>query len=185
MLQYLAITFRHAAWFNFHSFIRTVSPQKPPSEWVVSHALRHGWPQFLVGSPESRILKKFLASKIHLDRFGYADSLGLEKALRTFHSPVLNSEKYFSSVQKNRQPQGKSDCKQPHPKLAIIPEKILHVSPRKALRQPSKIDRSRDNIYRQGIHSDPDEGQCPFSPCPNLDHLKEDRQQKGGVTARD
>jgi hypothetical protein len=63
-----------------HSYIRTASPQKPPSEWVVSHALRHGWPQFLAGSPESNTLKKFLASKISLDRCGYAAILGLKKA---------------------------------------------------------------------------------------------------------
>jgi hypothetical protein len=80
LLQYLAVTFRRAVWFNFHSYIRTASPQKPPSEWVVSHALRHSWPQFLAGSPESHILKKFLASKISLDRCGYVDILGLENA---------------------------------------------------------------------------------------------------------
>jgi hypothetical protein len=80
LLQYLAVTFRRVVWFNFHSYIRTAAPQKPPSEWIVSHALRHSWPQFLVGSPESQTLKKFLASKIHLDRCGYADSLALEKA---------------------------------------------------------------------------------------------------------
>ena len=53
LLQYLAMTFRRVVWFNFHSYIRTRSPQKPPSEWVVTHALRHSWPHFLAGSPES------------------------------------------------------------------------------------------------------------------------------------
>ncbi len=80
LLQYLAVTFRRAVWFNFHSYIRTASPKKAPSEWVVSHALRHSWPQFLAGSPESNTLKKFLASKIHLGRCGYTDSLGLAEA---------------------------------------------------------------------------------------------------------
>jgi hypothetical protein len=80
LLQYLAMTFRRVVWCNFHSYIRTHSPQKPPSEWVVTHALRHSWPHFLAGSPESLTLKKFLASKISLDRCGYADTLGLEKA---------------------------------------------------------------------------------------------------------
>jgi hypothetical protein len=80
LLQYLALSFRRVTWFNFHSYIRTASPQKPPSEWVVSHALRHGWPEFLAASPESVTLKKFLASKISLDRCGYAAILGLEKA---------------------------------------------------------------------------------------------------------
>jgi hypothetical protein len=80
LLQYLAVNFRRVIWFNFHTYIRTASPQKPPSEWVVAHALRQSWPQFLAGSPDSAILKKFLASKISLDRCGYADLLGLEKA---------------------------------------------------------------------------------------------------------
>jgi hypothetical protein len=80
LLQYLAVTFRCAVWFNFHSYIRTASPQKPPSEWVVSHALRHSWPQFLAGSPESLTLKKFLASKISPNRCAYTDILGLDKA---------------------------------------------------------------------------------------------------------
>jgi hypothetical protein len=80
LLQYLAVSFRRVVWFNFHTYIRTASPQKPPSEWVVAHALRHSWPQFLAGSPDSAILKKFLASKISLQRCGYADLIGLEKA---------------------------------------------------------------------------------------------------------
>jgi hypothetical protein len=80
LLQYLAVTFRRVVWFNFHSYIRTASPKKAPSEWVVSHALRHSWPHFLVDSPESVTLKKFLTSKIHLGRCGYADSLGLAEA---------------------------------------------------------------------------------------------------------
>jgi hypothetical protein len=66
LLQYLALTFRCGGWLNFHSYIRTGSPKKPPSEWVVTHAPRHGWPHFFAGSPESLTLKKFLASKISL-----------------------------------------------------------------------------------------------------------------------
>jgi len=80
LLQYLALTFRRVVWFNFHSYIRTASPQKPPTEWVVTHALRHTWPHFLANSPQSLILKKFLASKISPRRCGYADILGLEQA---------------------------------------------------------------------------------------------------------
>jgi hypothetical protein len=80
LLQYLAVCFRRAAWFNFHSYIRTASPKRPPSEWVVSHALRHTWPEFLACSPQSATLKKFLASKISSARCGYAEILGLEKA---------------------------------------------------------------------------------------------------------
>jgi len=80
LLQYLGLSFRRVAWFNLHSYIRTASPQKPPSEWVVSQALRHTWPDFLSGSSQSTILKKFLAAKISPARCGYADFLGLEEA---------------------------------------------------------------------------------------------------------
>ena len=80
LLQYLAVSFRRVVWFNFHSYIRTASPKKPPTEWVVTHALRHTWPDFLAGSPESATLNKFLASKITPHRCGYADILGLKQA---------------------------------------------------------------------------------------------------------
>jgi hypothetical protein len=80
LLQYLALTFRRVVWFNFHSYIRTAAPQKPPSEWVVTQALRQSWPHFLADSPASFTLKKFLASKISSRRCGYADIFELEKA---------------------------------------------------------------------------------------------------------
>jgi hypothetical protein len=80
LLQYLAVSFRRVAWLNFHSYIRTACPQKPPSEWVVSHALRHTWPDFLRGSSQSTILKKFLATKISRERCGYSHALELDKA---------------------------------------------------------------------------------------------------------
>ncbi len=80
LLQYLAVSFRRLTWFNFHSYIRTASPQKPPSEWVVSHVLRHTGPDFLRGSSQSTILKKFLATKISPERCGYFDAFGLDKA---------------------------------------------------------------------------------------------------------
>jgi DDE superfamily endonuclease len=80
LLQYLALNFRRVSWFNFHSYIRTAHPQKPPSEWVVSQALRHTWPDFLSGSAQSAILKKFLASKISPARCRYRGALGLDMA---------------------------------------------------------------------------------------------------------
>jgi hypothetical protein len=80
LLQYLALAFRRVTWFNFHSYIRTASPQKPPSEWVTAHALRHTWPDFLRGSLQSLTLKKFLATKIDPQRCGYLDVFNLDKA---------------------------------------------------------------------------------------------------------
>ena len=80
LLQYLAVSFRRVTWFNFHSYIRTASPHKIPSEWVVSHALRHTGPDFLKDSSPVSILKKFLATKISPDRCGYLDALDLNVA---------------------------------------------------------------------------------------------------------
>jgi hypothetical protein len=80
LLQYLAVSFRRVAWFNFHSYIRTAAPQRPPSEWVLSHALRHSWPDFLRDSSQSAILRKFLAAKISPARCGYSDAFARDKA---------------------------------------------------------------------------------------------------------
>lgn len=84
LLQYLALTFRRATWLNFHSYIRTASPQKPPSEWVAAQALRHTWPQFLQSSSCSLILKKFLATKISHIRCGYTDVFALDQPHERF-----------------------------------------------------------------------------------------------------
>ena len=70
LLQYLALTFRRAAWRHFNSYIRTAKTSLPPSEWVVAHALRHTWPDFLRASPHALILKKFLTDKIAPQRAG-------------------------------------------------------------------------------------------------------------------
>jgi hypothetical protein len=68
LLQYLALSFRRVTWHNFNSYIRTAKINLPPSEWVVAHALRHHWPDFLRFSPQALILKKFLANKIDPQR---------------------------------------------------------------------------------------------------------------------
>ena len=80
LLQYLALSFRRASRSNFHSYIRTACPQKPPSEWVVSQALRHTWSDFLSGSSQTTSLKKFLAAKIDPVRCGYGGAFTLEMA---------------------------------------------------------------------------------------------------------
>ena len=80
LMQYLALNFRRVTWFNFNTYIRTATPQKPPSEWVVSHALRATWPQFLRGCAKSLTLKKFLASKIDPRFCGYSDVFEIDKA---------------------------------------------------------------------------------------------------------
>ena len=69
LLQYLAISFPHITWAHFNSYIRTGNAALP-SEWVVAHALRHTWFDFLRYSPTASILKKFLANKLDPDRVG-------------------------------------------------------------------------------------------------------------------
>lgn len=64
LLQYLALSFRGAVWSNFFSYVRTAKTHLPPSEWVVTLALRNTWHDFLRFSPPGFILKKFLASKL-------------------------------------------------------------------------------------------------------------------------
>ena len=68
LLQYLALVFPRVAWRNFNSYIRTAKTDQAPSEWVVTHALRHTWSDFLRFSPQAITLKKFLASKVALQR---------------------------------------------------------------------------------------------------------------------
>ncbi len=80
LLQYLAVTFRHAAWHSFNSYIRTAHTEAAPSEWVVTHALRNTWGYFLRVSPHCLILKKFLASKIARHRCGNDQIFELKKA---------------------------------------------------------------------------------------------------------
>ena len=64
LLQYLALTFRCSVWRHFSSYLRTMKTEAPPSEWVVTLALRNTWHDFLRFSPRSFILKKFLMAKL-------------------------------------------------------------------------------------------------------------------------
>ena len=80
LLQYLALSLPQGVWANFHSYTRTARRSAPPSEWVVAHALRYTWPDFLCGWPSAAILKKFLAHKIDLQRAGFHDVSELDLA---------------------------------------------------------------------------------------------------------
>lgn len=80
LLQCLAVRFPHAAWANFNSYIRTADTSQPPSEWVLTHALRHTWVDFLRFSPSALILKKFLANKIEPRRAGLCALSDLDMA---------------------------------------------------------------------------------------------------------
>jgi hypothetical protein len=80
LLQYLALTFPHATWAHFNSYIRTADTSLPPSEWVVTYALRHTWSHFLRFSTSARILRKFLTNKIDPRRAGFGDMSDLAMA---------------------------------------------------------------------------------------------------------
>ena len=65
---YLSLHFRTSVWSHFRSWMRTMKPSEPPSEAVVSQALRNSLPHFLLVAPLKNILKKFLWQHIDPDR---------------------------------------------------------------------------------------------------------------------
>ncbi len=64
LLQYISICFPDLVWANFGSWLRTIRPGIPPSEYVTSLALRNSFPHFLSGSPSEATFAKFLIDKI-------------------------------------------------------------------------------------------------------------------------
>jgi hypothetical protein len=70
ILQTIAITQTRAVWASFGSWLRTIRPGVPPSELVVSIAMRNALPEFLVTSSEGDEFKKFLHD--HMDPKNYA-----------------------------------------------------------------------------------------------------------------
>ncbi len=63
LLQYLAVVSPKLVWDSFGSWLRTIRPGIPPSEFVVANALRQTLPEFLMGSSESDSLAKFVADR--------------------------------------------------------------------------------------------------------------------------
>ena len=68
LLQYLAVTFAPIVWASFGSWLRTVRPGIPPSELVVSLALRHSFPEFLLNCAADHNIAKFIAERQDHDR---------------------------------------------------------------------------------------------------------------------
>lgn len=60
LLQYLSLVYGDQVWGQFRSWLRTMNRQNPPSELVVSSALRTSLLEFLVNAPENHKLKKIL-----------------------------------------------------------------------------------------------------------------------------
>lgn len=64
LLQYLALTCGSTVWQLFRSWLRTMHPERPPSELVVAHALRTSLPEFLGVGPADPVLAKFLRRRL-------------------------------------------------------------------------------------------------------------------------
>jgi len=60
LLRYLALTCGTTVWQRFRSWLRTMHPDRPPSELVVAYALRDSLPEFLAAGHSDPILAKFL-----------------------------------------------------------------------------------------------------------------------------
>ncbi len=69
ILQHFAINYRKTVWTSFGSWLRTMHPDRPPSEAVVAQALRASLPQFLLGAEQDHTLVKFLRQRSWVDRW--------------------------------------------------------------------------------------------------------------------
>jgi hypothetical protein len=63
LLQYLAVIAPKLVWDSFGSWLRTIRPGIPPSEFVVANALRRTLPDFLLDSSKVCSLAKFIAAR--------------------------------------------------------------------------------------------------------------------------
>ena len=63
LLQYLAVVAPKLVWDSFGSWLRTIRPGIPPSEFVVANALRQTLPEFLLAPAKTDSLTKFIAER--------------------------------------------------------------------------------------------------------------------------
>jgi len=63
-LQYLAVSCPRLVWASFGSWLRTIRPGIPPSEFVIAAALRNSLPDFLAERQTVPLFKKFLRENI-------------------------------------------------------------------------------------------------------------------------
>jgi hypothetical protein len=68
LLQYLSVCFPDLVWAKFGSWIRTIRPGIPPSEYVTSLALRNSFPHFLSDSPSYATFAKFIVDRIDFSK---------------------------------------------------------------------------------------------------------------------
>ena len=64
LLQYLSLVYGKEVWSQFRSWLRTMKTNNPPSELVVSYALRSSLLEFLVNSPPDHELKKMMTENM-------------------------------------------------------------------------------------------------------------------------
>jgi hypothetical protein len=68
LLQFLSVSFPDLVWANFASWIRTIRPGVPPSEYVTALAMKNSFPDFLAGSTEKATFAKFIAQRIDFSK---------------------------------------------------------------------------------------------------------------------
>ena len=68
LLQYLAVAFPQRGWDAFGSWLRTIRPGIPPSEFVVAKALRQSLPEFLLNAASGNIFAKFVSERQDTDK---------------------------------------------------------------------------------------------------------------------
>jgi hypothetical protein len=64
LLQYLSLLYEKEVWGQFRSWLRTMKTDNPPSELVVSYALRSSLFEFLVNSSPDHELQKMIAENM-------------------------------------------------------------------------------------------------------------------------
>jgi DDE superfamily endonuclease len=68
LLQYLAVVAPKLVWESFGSWLRTIRPGIPPSEFVVANALRQTLPEFLIGHSKKDSLTKFIVDRQDIEK---------------------------------------------------------------------------------------------------------------------
>lgn len=80
LLLHLAVNHPRAVWAGFRSWLRTMNPGAPPSELVVSCALRESWPDFLASDADTLTLRKILHSYRRRDSPNHAETVPCAKS---------------------------------------------------------------------------------------------------------
>jgi DDE superfamily endonuclease len=68
-VQYLAVSYPRLVWASFGSWLRTIRPGIPPSEFVTAAALRNSLPEFLAERDPAPLFKKFLQERIDVGNY--------------------------------------------------------------------------------------------------------------------